>query len=1099
MKNAVEWFSRNHVAGNFLMLAILLAGFSAWFQMRKEIFPELAIDAVRVTVPYPNATPVEAERGVNVPVEEAISDLTGIKKIRSTAAQNIGTVTIEAQTGYDVRTLLDNVKSRVDAIDNFPLEAEKPVVEEVVVKSPVLKIAVTAEDGVDELTLNRLAEQIRDDLQTYEAPKPTGLMEFLANLFAGPARISQVSVSGTRDYELSIEVSEERLRQLGLSHAQVAEAVRRSSVDLPGGSIRSEGGEIILRALGKRFTAEEFRTIPVATLADGSEVLLEDVATVTDGFEDVDIDSRFDGRRAVLVNVFRVGEEDTLRLVKLIDDYIAKASKRLPEGVRLSIWNDQSEYLEGRLRLLIKNAVFGLLLVLLVLALFLRPSLAFLVALGIPISFAGGLWLMPMLGISINMISLFSFILVLGIVVDDAIVTGENVYTRIQGGEHPQSASWRGTHEVGTVVVFGVLTTMVAFTPMLGLSGVSGKIWPNIPLVVIPTLAFSLLQSKFVLPAHMALLAPHRVEKPSNPIFRLQRRIADGLESFVRRVYKPHLDFMLRWRYVTTAAFIAVLIITVGYVAGGRMPFKFFPDVEGDVVTAKFELSLGVPFEDTRRAVRQIEDAAVAAAKHFEKIEGRSILRHYLASAGTQPFLTSLAPDGPPSGTHVGELTLELIPAALRSTGSEEFIDRWRMEMGEVPGLTQLSVSTETAGGGNAIDLTLNGQDLERVREAAEWVKAALAEYEGVVEISDSDRIGKDELRLLELTPAGRAAGLRLQDVALQVRAAFYGDEAQRLQRGRDEVKVMVRFPKSDRRALHSLEEMKIRTPAGDELPLPQVVKYDFGRGPSVINRIDRRRSIQITADTVGDTNANQVIKGGGNFKDRLPNVIRRLMGEEPLTAAEREQRLDKGSGLQSGTLDRLAERFPGVSYAFEGEQKDQNDSVREIGIGFLGALVVMYVLIAIPLRSYWQPLIIMSVIPFGIIGAIIGHILFGMHLSIMSMCGFVALAGVVVNDSLVMVDFVNRHRGEHDSVREAAVQAGGRRFRAIILTSLTTFVGLMPMLLETDMQARFLIPMAVSLGFGILFATAITLILVPSIYLILEDIRGFAMRRTKV
>ncbi|MDX1679394.1 MAG: efflux RND transporter permease subunit [Akkermansiaceae bacterium] len=1060
MKTAVKWFSRNHVAGNFLMLAILLAGFSSWFQMRKEIFPELAIDAVRVTIPYPNATPVEAERGVNVPVEEAVADLTGIKKIRSTAAQNIGTVTIEAETGYDVGDLLDNVKSRVDAIDNFPLEAEKPVIEEVVVKSPVLKIAITANEDVDEMTLNRLAEQIRDDLQTYQAPKPDGLGEFFGNLFAGPAKISQVSISGTRDYELSIEVSETRLRELGLSHAEVAEAVRRSSVDLPGGSIRTSGGEIILRALGKRFTAEEFRTIRVATLPDGSDVRLEDVAEVTDGFEDVDLMTRFDGKRAVLVNVFRVGEEDTLRLVKLIDDYIAKASKRLPEGVELAIWNDQSEYLKGRLSLLIKNATFGLILVLGVLALFLRPSLALLVALGIPVSFAGGLWLMPMLGISVNMVSLFSFILVLGIVVDDAIITGENVYSRIQLGEHPREASWRGTHEVGTVVVFGVLTTMVAFTPMLGLSGVSGKIWPSIPLVVIPTLAFSLLQSKFVLPAHMALLAPHREQKPKNPIFRMQRRVADALENFVQHVYKPKLDHLLRWRYVTTAGFIAVLILTIAYVAGGRMPFKFFPDVEGDVVTAKFELSMGVPFEDTQRAVSQIEEAAVAAAKHFEKIEGKPILRHYLASAGSQPFITSLAPDGPPRATHVGELTIELIPSGQRETGSEAFIDRWRMEMGNVPGLTSLAVTTETAGGGNAIDLNLSGQDLQRVREATEWVKQALAEYEGVVEISDSDKKGKDELRLLELTPAGRAAGLRLQDVAMQVRAAFYGDEAQRLQRGRDEVKVMVRFPKPDRRTLNSLEEMKIRTPRGEALPLRQVVNYEFGRGPSVINRIDRRRSIQITADTVGETNGTDVV-----------------------------------ASLEENTLSQLGSKFPGVSYAFEGEQKDQADSVREIGVGFLGALVVMYVLIAIPLRSYWQPLIIMSVIPFGIIGAIFGHIVFGMHLSIMSMCGFVALAGVVVNDSLVLVDFVNRHR-EGRSIREAAVIAGGRRFRAIILTSLTTFVGLMPMLLETDMQARFLIPMAVSLGFGILFATAITLILVPSIYLILEDLREVLLRR---
>ncbi len=1055
MEGAIRWFSRNHVAGNFLMLAVILAGFSSWFQLRKEIFPELAIDAVLVSVPYPNATPVEAERGVNVPVEEAVADLAGIKKISSTAAQNIGTVTIEAETGTDVSKLLDQVKSRVDAIDNFPEEAEKPIIEEIVVKSPVLKIAITTDRVADEMTMNRLAEQIRDDLLVHEMPPAEGVFGFLANLFAGKARISQVEVSGTRDYELSIEVSEERLRELGVSHAEVAEAVRRTSVDLPGGSIRTEGGEIILRALGKRFTAEEFRTVPVATREDGSRILLEEVATVIDGFEDVDLSTRFDGKPTALVNVFRVGNEDTLRLVKVVEDYIETSAGRLPEGVTLSIWNDQSEYLQGRLDLLFKNAGFGLLLVLLVLALFLRPSLAFLVALGIPVSFAGGLWLMPMLGISINMISLFSFILVLGIVVDDAIVTGENVYSRIQHGEHPQVASWKGTHEVGTVVVFGVLTTMVAFTPMLGLSGVSGKIWPNIPLVVIPTLAFSLVQSKFVLPAHLALLAPRREERPRNPIFRLQRHVADGLERFIDKVYRPALGFCLNWRYVTIAGFIALLFATLGFVAGGRMKFKFFPDVEGDVVSAKFELGLGAPFADTQDAARRIEAAAEAAAAHFGELEGKPALRHFLTSAGNQPFITSFAPDGPPRGTHLGEVTVELIPAADRDFGSDEFIDIWRGKMGNIPGLAELTVTTETAAGGNAIDLNLTGDDLGRLREATEWVKQRLDDFEGVVEISDSDRVGKDELQLIRLTPAGRAAGLTLRDVAAQVRAAFYGDEAQRLQRGRDEVKVMIRFPEEDRRTLDSLEEMKIRTRLGEEIPFRQVVEYDFGRGPAVINRTDRRRSIKITADTVGETNGTEV-----------------------------------SADLEANTLSQLSSRFPGVNYAFEGEQKDQADSVREIGTGFLGALVIMYVLIAVPLRSYWQPLIIMSVIPFGIIGAIGGHVLLGMNLSIMSMCGLVALAGVVVNDSLVLVDYVNRHRSESATIREAAVTAGGRRFRAILLTSLTTFAGLMPMLLETDMQARFLIPMAVSLGFGILFATVITLFLVPSIYLLLEDVR---------
>ncbi|MGB1129281.1 MAG: efflux RND transporter permease subunit [Haloferula sp.] len=1060
MEGAIKWFSRNHVAGNFLMLSILLVGFSTWFQLKKEIFPETSIDSVAVRVPYPNATPEEVERGVCVPIEEAISDLTGIDTIRSTASQNIGTVTVEVETGYDVRDVMDDVKSRVDAIDNFPEEAEKPVLEEIVIKNPVMNLAITTDQVVDETTLTRLAEQIRDDLLSFESKGATNVGEFFASFFRGEQKISQVSIAGTREYEISIEVSDRRLRELGLTHSQVAEAVRRTSVDLPGGSVRAEGGEVILRALGKRFTAEEFRTIPVATQEDGSEILLEDVAEVLDAFEDVDLSARFDEREAVLVNVYRVGNEDTLTLANLVREYVSQAEQRLPEGVSVAIWNDQSSYLQGRLDLLKRNASMGLLLVLLVLALFLRPSLAFLVALGIPVSFAGGIWLMPMLGISINMISLFSFILVLGIVVDDAIVTGENVYSRIQSGEHPRIASYKGTHEVGTVVVFGVLTTMVAFTPMLGLSGVSGKIWPNIPWVVIPTLAFSLLQSKFVLPAHLSLLAPHRSEKPKNPLFRLQRVIADGLERFVQKVYKPALGVALRWRYVTWASFIGLFIIVVGFVVAGHIKFKFFPEVEGDVLTAKFELPQGVPFEATREVASRLEQSAWTVGNRIKNDAGKPVVKHVLASAGTQPFQTGFNPNGPPKATHIGEVTMELTAAAGRSIKAREVVDAWRKELGSVPGLVDLNFKAETAGGGNAFDFNLVGPDIDRLKEATEWVKSELRRYPGVIDIADSTREGKDELRLVKLTQSGKALGLRLQDVASQVRDAFYGSEAQRLQRGRDEVKVMIRFPQSDRRTLESLETMKIRTRTGDELPFRQVVEYEFGRGPAIINRTDRQRSVKITADVAGETNANDVMR---TFK---PEV-----------------------------LDQVSSKYPGVRFVQEGEQKDQADSVREIGLGFLGALVVMYVLIAIPLKSYWQPLIIMAVIPFGLIGAIGGHFILGLNLSIMSMCGLVALAGVVVNDSLVLVEFVNRHRDGRSTI-QAASDAGVRRFRAVILTSLTTFAGLMPMLLETDVQALFLVPMAVSLGFGILFATMITLFLVPSIYLILEDVRGLFSRK---
>ena len=1055
--NAVKWFTRNHVAGNFLMLIVLVAGLATWFKIKKEIFPEIAVDAVLVTLPYPNATPEEAERGVVVPVEEAISDLQGIKKIRSTAAQNIGTVMIEAETGFDVRDLMSDVKSRVDAIENFPEEAETPILEEILVKKPVMSVTLTAD--ADEATMRKMAEQIRDDLLAYKAKAPSGFSEFMSRTLGGEPSISQVTIAGTRPYEISIEVSESRLRELNLKLSDIAHAVRTSNLDLPSGSVRTERGEVILRALGKRYAAADMASIPVATGADGSTIFLGDVAVLVDGFEDLDLSSRFDGKNAVVINVYRVGSEDTLALAELVRSYVKESATRFPDGVKLSIWNDQSLYLQGRLDLLKRNATTGLLLVLAVLTLFLRPSLALLVALGIPLSFAGGIWMMPFFGVSVNMISLFAFILVLGIVVDDAIVTAENVYTRIQKGEHPSIAAWKGTSEVGTVVVFGVLTTMVAFTPMLGLSGVSGKIWPNIPWVVIPTLAFSLLQSKFVLPAHLALLAPTDRAKPVNRLFRMQRKIADGLETFVEKVYQPALESCLRWRYVTMMAFLAVLVLSLSAVVTGHIKFKFMPDVEGDILSAKVELAQGVPFEETEKVVQKIEAAAIALSEKYRAKNGEVILRHVLTSAGTQPFQTGIGGMvGPPRATHIGEVTLELSPAADRSAPSEELVAEWRRLVGVLPGVVELSIQAETATSGNAIDVNLTGADIDQLVIATAYTKDGLNTLAGVIDISDSNRSGKDELRFSGLTTAGRAMGFRLQDVAAQVRDSFYGNEVQRLQRGRDEVKVMVRYPELARRTLDSLEKMKVRTPQGDEVPLLQVVKLETGQGPAVIERTDRQRSIKVMGDVEPGVNPNEVV-----------------------------------ASFTTKYLDKISSKFPSVRYSFEGEQKDQNDSVREIGIGFMGALIVMYVLIAIPLRSYLQPLIIMSVIPFGLVGAIWGHVLLGIDLSIMSMCGLVALAGVVVNDSLVMVDYVNRHRDESPSLRDAAIAAGGRRFRAILLTSLTTFVGIMPMVLETDMQARFLIPMAVSLAFGILFATVITLFLVPGVYLILEDIKNLA------
>lgn len=1025
------------------MLIVLVMGVVQWGKLKKEIFPETGVDIISIQVPYPNAAPEEVASGVCLPVEEAIQDVDGVKRITSTSSESIGLVNVEVESGFELRNVMDDVKTRIDAITNLAENAEEPTIQELLLKVQVLSVAVTAE--TDEKTLRELAERVRDELIASDS-------------------ITQVSLAGVRNYEISIEVSEQTLLEYGLTFEQVANAVRASSLDLPSGSVRTSGGEIMFRTAQKRYTAAEFRDITVVTQADGQRVLLGDLAEIVDGFEDVYVKTRLDGKSAILVNVFRVGNEDTRGVADAAKDVIERAEAFLPGGVKLEIWNDTSVYLKGRMGLLAKNGTFGLILVFLVLALFLRPSLAALVSIGIPVSFAGAIMMMPWLGVSINMISLFGFILVLGIVVDDAIVVGENVYRRMREGEDPKLAAPRGTHEVGVIVIFGILTTAVAFTPMLGLTGVSGKIWPNIPLIVIPTLMFSLLQSKFILPAHLSLLPKLDPNRPVGAFTRFRHLFSHGLERFVDKFYRPLLRVALHNRYVVLSIFVALLGISGAFVKGGWIKFEFFPEVEAELISAKLAMAKGVPAETTAAAVKKIEAAAKQLGAKFQDETGSSVIRHMLASVGTQPFQIGFdAVGGPPSGDHLGEVSIELSEAKLRSVMASDLTAKWRELVGGIPGAEELTFRTESGAGGNAIDLEIAGRDIKTLEIVSREIQDQLAKYGWVTDIADNNRAGKRQLKLESLTPQAEALGLRLVDVARQVRQGFYGEEVQRLQRGRHEVKVMVRYPQDERRSLENLDQMMIRLADGSEVPFGQVAVASYGRGYSTVERAEGKRAIKISAD---------IDKGN-------PKASATKVAEE----------------MQNVHLPRLASEYPGVTFSFLGEQKDQRESVVEIQNKFYIALLIMYVLMAIPLRSYIQPAIVMSVIPFGLVGAIAGHIIMGENLSIMSMCGIVALAGVVVNDSLVLVDYVNRELAKGRGVIDAAWEAGAARFRPILLTSLTTFAGLTPMLLETDLQAKFLIPMAISLSFGILFATVITLFLVPCIYIMLEDVKGLFKR----
>jgi multidrug efflux pump subunit AcrB len=1060
----VAWFARNRVAANLLMAVILVSGAItvfgiplSWINpnapsvkpvLNQEVFPEFSLDLITITVPYLGAAPEEVEEGVCVRIEEEIQDLDDVKRITSIASEGVGIVSVELELGADVREVLDDVKARVDAIDTFPEETEKPIIRELTNRRQVIDVAIYGD--ADERSLRLLAERVRDDLTALPG-------------------ITLAETSSVRPYEVSIEVSEEALRRHGLTFDAVAGAVRRSSLDLPGGSVKTAGGEILLRTKGQAYSGPEFEDLVLLTRADGTHLRLGEVARVVDGFEDTDLFARFDGKPTATVNVFRAGNQDALEIAASVKRYIADAQPRMPEGIRLTTWNDASRILKGRRDLLLRNGATGLLLVTLTLALFLRFRLAFWVALGMAMAFLGAIWLMPVLGVTINLISLFAFILVLGIVVDDAIIVGENVYTHQRRHGDGLRGAIEGAQEISLPVVFAVLTTVAAFTPLLRVAGMMGKVMRTIPLIVIPCLLWSLVESLWILPAH---LSHYRENGPGGKPDgwhlwrRFQARFASGLKGFVAGVYTPLLELGLRWRYMTVAIGICTLLITVGLVRGGFIRFQFFPDVESDFMAAEVKLPQGAPVEATSEAVRRLEEsAAKLRAEARERSGGQDVFKHLMSVIGEQPFnrIRHQNPGGialRETSSNLGEVTVELRPAEDRRISSAELVDRWRELTGPIPDALELSFSASLFSPGEDIDVQLTGANIDHLRAAADELKLRLGEYAGVHDISDSFVAGKRELKL-GIKPAAEVVGLSLADLARQVRQAFYGEEAQRIQRGRDEVRVMVRYPEDERRSLGDLENMRIRTPDGLEVPFSEVATVALGRGFASIDRVNRQRAIDVTADV-----------------DPARATAGDVIGD-----------------LEAKVLPEILFDYPGVHYTFEGQQAEQRDTMGGLARGFVFALVLIYVLLAVPLKSYVQPLIIMSAIPFGFVGAIAGHAIMRLDLTILSMFGLVALTGVVVNDSLVMVDFINRNRRTRDDLSRAVRAAGVARFRPILLTSLTTFAGLFPLMMERSMQARFLIPMAVSLAFGVIFATFITLMLVPAAYLILEDLKGLPAR----
>jgi multidrug efflux pump subunit AcrB len=1030
-KGPLAWMASNSVAANLAMVFLLVGGLLMVPFIKQEVFPEVSLDTISVQVPYPGASPAEVEQAVILAVEEAVRGIDDVKKVTATASEGSARVTIELLSGAEPEATLNDVKSAVDRITSLPQDAERPIISLNSNRRQVLSLVLYGD--LEEKTLRQLAESVREDLLLQDD-------------------ITVVELGGLREPEISVEVPQSELRQYGLTLEQIAGAVSRASVELPGGSVKTASGEILIRTTERRDVGSEFENIIVLSRPDGTEVTLGSIANVVDGFRDSDIEAYFNGQRAAKVEVYRVGDQTPLEISAAVRDYADQLEERLPEGVSVAVWNDSSEVYQDRINLLLKNAMIGLVLVLLALGLFLEIKLAFWVTMGIAISIVGALISMPLTNASLNMISLFAFILTLGIVVDDAIVVGEAVYKHRKDGKGPLQAAVDGAREVGTPVVFSVLTTVMAFTPLLFVPGIMGKFFIQIPLIVIPILLLSLFESLFILPAHLSHTKSG--EKPGvfAWIDRQQQKFSEGMERFVANIYQPFVKWVVHYRYITLSTGIFLLILTVGLVGGGFVRFIFFPKIEGDLVSAGIQMPYGSPVDETREVADRLLDEAQAVVAENG---GDAILRGVYTDVGQQTMRAGPMTSGR-QGSHVGTVQVFLVPAAEREINTAEFSRKWRERVGEIAGVEKLSFNFNLGpSSGMPVDIQLSHKDPEILEAAAAELAESVKTYNGVFDVDDGYTPGKEQLDL-QLKPAARALGITELGLARQVRNAFFGAEAVRQQRGRNELRVYVRRPEDERVSEHDIEELIVHTPNGGEMMLRDAAIVDRGRSYTEIVRRDGRRVLNVTADVDEEVTSGQEVVGN----------------------------------LESDVLPQLIADYPGLSYDLAGEQEERMESLGALRTGFLLALLAMFGLMAIAFRSYVQPLIIMFAIPFGFVGAVAGHLLMGYELSFMSAMGVVALSGVVVNDSLVLIAAINDFRKEGMEVEESVIAGGMRRFRPILLTSLTTFLGLAPMIFETSVQAKFLIPMALSLGFGILFVTYIALVLVPALYMIVEDAR---------
>ena len=1054
MRTAIVWFIKNPVATNLMMWIFLVAGVLAFFNLHQEEFPNIDMGFIQVSVPYLGATPEESESAVCLRLEEALDSAEDIEEMTSTAREGGCDVTLELTSGADLNRVLNDVKGKVDAITTFPIETEKPIVRAFSATGSVIAIALSGD--ADDHTLKQYAEEIRNDIIDLEG-------------------ISTVNIQYVPPPEISVEVSEFTLRQYGLTLSQIAHAINQASLDMPGGIIRTKTGEILLRTKGQVYQGIEYENIVVQSYDDGTQLRLGDIAVVLDGFEEGYLDAKFNGENTAVIDVLRVGDEDIVASAAKVRNYLELERNRLPAHLSLSVISDSAVATQQRIGTVVGNAYTGLILVLLILALFLRFKLALWVAAGIPIAIMGAMSLFPTAGLSISSLTVMGFILVLGIIVDDAIVVGERIHSWERKGLPKEEAAVEGTLEVSVPVIFGVFTTIAAFLPILLLEGPMGAFFSTIGGVVVLCLIASLLESQLILPGHIAHRKTSGYFMEHSAVVKFWRRfqgsIAGSMERFAKHTYRNALVKVLDYRYATFSFATGVIILTAALMISGRIIFQFMPSVEGDTIYASVQMHEGVAISITEEAVNKLESAARELTREldqelaemqaigFAPSSTESVVQSILSVVGQRATRRDQPQMGNrvAGGSHIAEVVLTLEPYFARGEMSSVTIrDRWREKVGTVADALELSFVSDTFSAGDAINFRLESRNEENLRFAATTLRSELARYPGVFDISDTFRAGKQEVQI-NIMDSGKTLGLTLNDIATQVRQAFYGAEAQRIQRGTDDIRVMVRYPVAERASLNNLEDMLIRTPSGAEVPFSSVAEYSLGSGYSVINRQNGRRIITVRADI-----DRGVVK---------PDEIRREL-------------INKFQADWREELD--------VEMVVGGEGEQQIESLSGLVSTFPMALMIIFALLAIPLKSYLQPLIIMSVIPFGAIGAILGHFIMRADLVFFSLLGIIALSGVVVNASLVLVVNINRLRERGYDMHRAVVSATISRFRPIFLTSATTFFGLVPLILTASPATFFIIPMAISLAFGVLFATLITLFLVPSLYMMLHDLIGY-------